>query len=502
MVSSLWPIHPHPLPDELLSSWLIRLARGNGFKVHNFCSRFFGRERQIWNRDVDHLAPAWLLDALVERAGTPRDRIAQTTLRAFESYAFEQFNETSVTRWILPLSVYHRTRRAYGQQFCPACLATDHEPYLRRSWRLAQSVVCVTHELLLRDSCASCASPMAPHRSDMNARGGLPEKTDMLRCFKCRSRLDEFSESALAADVTMQRKLDSAIHSGFTELYPGSPLYSPLYFDGLRMIMRAADARGPVRHRRGFEFEPIKERLKLLRAAVDLTEDWPMRFIERCGKLPHAFTSIANKETGPYWVDSVLRQHVVKRRAVISNAEAKAIAEAATRQDPSASLRTLTRRLSGRDIGHMLPPLPPVTDDSADLLIAFLDQGMCKAKPRDRMLLLRDKVIFSAGRCLRLSIPDILALQLSDIGSAIDEEFSFWEPVDTRDRALSMLRWYARTVRPSLALEGTDALFVTAAGAPIKRNGVGMRFSAAVAKAQLSRAIPDWTRWARLARAQ
>lgn len=502
MTLSLWPVHPHPLPDELLSSWLIRLARGNGFKVHSFCASFFGRERQIWNRDVDHHAPAWLLSTLSERTGSTHEQIVQTTLRAFESFVFERFSELGGTRWVLPLSVFHRTRRSLGQQFCSQCLREDSEPYLRRSWRLALSVVCVHHKALLCDSCPQCSSPMTPHRADMTARGGFPEKTTMLRCFKCGSRMDEVTVPALAEDVRMQAKIDAAVRDGFAEVVPGIPIYSPLYFDGLRMMMRVGDMRGTNRARKRFEHESINSRLDLLKAALDLTVDWPTRLLDRCAAIPHAFTSITSNEPSPYWLDAVLRQYVLKRRALISDIEAKAIIAEAMRRDSSACLGVLTRNISGRDIGRLLPPLPPVSDDSADLLIASLDRQISIASAQGRLLLLRDKVIFMAARCFHLSVPDMLALTLSELelDATGDEEFSFWERVDSHERAWAMLRWYVREVRSKLALGNTKALFVTARGTPIKRNAIGMRFSIAVSTAQLERAIPDWTRWVGLAR--
>lgn len=500
MTTSLWPIHPHPLPDELLSSWLIRLARGNGYKVHSFCAQFFGRERQIWNRDIDHLAPAWLLDALASRSGTTPERIVKTTLRAFESFAFERFCETGTTRWVLPLSVFHRTRRARGQQFCPLCLAGDAEPYLRRSWRLAVSVVCVAHEVSLQDACPHCSSPIAPHRSDIQVRTGLRGMTSMLRCFNCRGRLDGAVALASAEDVRVQKKIDNAVRDGYVEAVPGRLVYSPLYFDGLRLIMRAVDIPGSARHRRGFEFETLEMRLKLLRSAVDLTENWPRNFVDRCATMSHPFTTIANKMQRPYWVDEVLREHVFQRRAVISHAEAAAIVAAALRRDPAAPLVELARQLSGRDIGRLIRPLPPVSDDSSDLLIAYLDQVISTASPSSRWLLIRDKVMFIAGRSLRLNMPRLLELELNDMEPIGEDEFSFWQRVDTQDRTFAMLRWYAREVRPKLISGDSKALFVGVGGMPIKRNAIGMRFSAAVANAQLDRAIPDWTRWARLTR--
>lgn len=495
----LWPVHPHPLPDELLSSWMIRLARGNGFKVHNFYAEFFGRERQVWNRDIDHLAPAWLIESLAARTGTPLERVRLTTLRAFESFAFERFNEVGVTRWVLPLGVFHRTRRAHGQQFCPLCLAGDAEPYLRRSWRLALVVICTRHGVLLQDRCPQCASPVTPHRSDMAARNGLSEKTTILHCSKCRSRLDTAIKTASAGDVQMQIGIDTALNDGFTVMESGQWVYSHLYFEGLRMLMRVVDLPASARHRMGFEFASIEQRLDLLRSSIELSSDWPDRFLRRCSALPHAYTSVSMNEQGPYWLGSVLRNHVLNRRALISKEEADAIATAAQRLDASSPLRELTRRLSGREIAHLLPTPPAVTDNMADMLIASLDQEISIASTSYRRLLLRDKVMFIAARCLRLSIPQLLALSVDDIGPCDDEEFSFWERIDTQCCAWAMLRWYARNVRPQLALGSTKALFTSVEGKPVKGNAISMRFVRAVSAAQLGRAIQHWNLWTNMA---
>ena len=476
---------------------MIRLARGNGFKVHNFYAEFFGRERQVWNRDIDHYAPAWLIDSLAARTGTTLERVRQTTLRAFESFAFERFNEVGVTRWVLPLGVFHRTRRAHGQQFCPLCLAGDSDPYLRRSWRLALVIICARHGVLLQDRCPQCASPVTPHRSDMAARSGFSEKTTILHCSKCRARLDAAIKTAQVGDVQMQIRIDTALNDGFAVMESGQWVYSHLYFEGLRMLMRVADLPQSARHRMGFEFASIEQRLDLLRSSIELSSDWPDRFLRRCSTLPHAYTSVSMNEQGPYWLDSVLRTHVLNRRALLSREEADAIATAARRLDVSAPLGGLTRRLSGRDIAHLLPALPTVTDDVADMLIASLDQEISIASTSYRRLLLRDKVMFIAARCFRLSIPQLLALSVDDIDVCDEEEFSFWERIDTPRCAWAMLRWYARNVRPHLALGSTKALFTSVEGKPVKGNAISMRFVRAVSAAQLRRAIPNWIQWVR-----
>lgn len=496
MATSLWPVHPHPLPDELLSSWMIRLARGNGFKVHNFCAQFFGRERQIWNRDIDHHAPPWLINALAARSGMPSERIAQTTLRSFEASAFERFNEVGATRWILPLGVFHRTRRGYGQQFCPLCLDEDEEPYLRRIWRLGLSTVCSRHGVLLQDRCFACGHQLMPHRSDMALRSGFPEITNMLRCYTCRGRISGPAEVMPSHDTQMQSHIETVLRDGFAVLASGQAVYSHLYFDGLRMIMRAQPA--SPRSRAIFELAPIRYRLELLRTAQHLIARWPDVFLEHCSRLPHAYTTVSRGEVAPYWLGSVLRRHLFRGRAPLSKKEAEAIAATARRADATASISRLCRRLSGRDVAHLLPRPPAVGDAMVDILIASMDREIAAAPRSRRHVLLRDKVMFIAARWLRLRPLELLALSVGETEERSGSPFSFGHQIETPGDAHAMLWWYVQNVRPQFAPADAEALFIAQDGGRLRRTALSMRFVRALKAARLEGAIHNWTRWARV----
>jgi hypothetical protein len=175
--------------------------------------------------------------------------------------------------------------------------------------------------------------------------------------------------------------------------------------------------------------------------------------------------------------------------------EAKAIAAASAREF-GAYTPTAARKLSGRDVAHMLR-LPPVGDDVAELLIASIDHEIGEAAEERKTLLLRDKVMFTAARCLHLSVPRLLQLETGQFPERGGQDFSFWDPIDTADRAALMLDWYQRRVRPHLLREDdVRNLFVTNDGQPLHSSAVGMRFERAVRKAGLKRAIPSWTHWA------
>ncbi len=167
LTTSLWPVRYKPFPDEVLSSWLVRLAHGHGLKVQTFCNLIFGNRLQIWNRDIDRLAPEWLLNELSEKTGTDIEVARRTTVRSYEGRLFARFKPSGSLPWILVLKLYHRTFEGFGFQFCPHCLSEDTQPYFRRSWRVALSTTCDRHQRLLLDRCPECGSGVAFHRRDM-----------------------------------------------------------------------------------------------------------------------------------------------------------------------------------------------------------------------------------------------------------------------------------------------------------------------------------------------
>ncbi|WP_374709612.1 TniQ family protein [Massilia scottii] len=182
--TQLWPIRYKPLPDELLSCWLVRLARGHGLKVQTFCNAIFGEHLQVWNRDIDRLAPPWLLTELSIRTGTPYLVVAGTTLRTYESVLYRKFRPAGPLHWILLLKMYHRKRLGFGLQYCPTCLAEGDVPYFRKRWRVALSTVCSIHKTMLLDRCPSCEAAVAAHRIDFNRLDPLDE-VPISFCHRC-----------------------------------------------------------------------------------------------------------------------------------------------------------------------------------------------------------------------------------------------------------------------------------------------------------------------------
>ena len=205
LTSSLWPIRNKPHPDELLSSWLVRLARGHGLRVQTFCNLIFGNQLQVWNRDIDRLGPSWIVDVLSERTGTPIKVARGTTLRSYDGWLYPYFRTSGPLQWITTLQMFHRTRQGFGMQYCPLCLYEDEDPFFRKAWRVAFITTCPKHHCMLRDRCRECGAGVAFHRGDMGHFDGQ-HRDSIADCYACGASLA--SESVDAIETYDPKVLD------------------------------------------------------------------------------------------------------------------------------------------------------------------------------------------------------------------------------------------------------------------------------------------------------
>jgi hypothetical protein len=133
---TLWPIHLKPLDEELLSSWMIRLARAYAIKPVWFWRLFW----PVDFRNVDWAAPGGLLELLALKTAAPLDRTVQTTLTV--------------------LSQAHAI--ASSLRYCPVCLVEDTEPYFRRRWQMPFLLLCERHGAVFLQGCPHCRRPLRP----------------------------------------------------------------------------------------------------------------------------------------------------------------------------------------------------------------------------------------------------------------------------------------------------------------------------------------------------
>jgi hypothetical protein len=372
---NLWPIHLKPFPDELLSSWIVRLAHGHGLKLQTFSSLVFGRNKSIWNRDIDKLAPDWLIHKLAECTGTSIQGVMETTLKSYEGVLYEHHQPNGNTKWILPLGVYHRTHGNFGLQFCPHCLAEDTEPYYRKHWRLAFYTECEKHQVLMLDSCPNCSAALNFHRAEMGVRSLLRGST--IHCHSC--SYDLRSSPILRSPCQDWRTftacrsllLSHQIGWGFIENTDFN--YAQNLFEVLRHLCRlmGSDRRGGrllsytasqigfdpnVINRtvkKSYELRDIAERHFLFYCAVWLLLDWPNRFVSACEKInlssAHVIVDFA---APPYWFISVINDQLSQGQYSPTNQEFLAAAKYLSTREMKVSIASICRLLGYSKLKH------------------------------------------------------------------------------------------------------------------------------------------------------
>jgi hypothetical protein len=337
LLQERWPAFSNPKDDELLSSWLVRLAMSHGLKLHTFCSIVWPG-KAIWNRDIDKLADKELLDVLLEKTGVLPDRVRATTLAAYEGWLYEKHNPYGNTLWVMPVGVYHRTRKQFGLQFCPLCLAEDKEPYFRRKWRLAFITLCCEHKVVLLDRCPRCGSPINFHRNEMGDRRKIVASSITL-CYSCLHDLREVTDlyrlgSIQQSEIDFQYVLMNAVKKGWMQIREGEIVYSHLYFIVLHQLMRvlatgkkatvlreavgrkcSVDAFTPTfqKSNRDIERLPVDERRMLVRMAWYLLKDWPQDFVAICSaNNVWSAALLRDLEVAPFWYWNAIHEHLYR----------------------------------------------------------------------------------------------------------------------------------------------------------------------------------------------
>ena len=325
------PCATHPLPDELLSSWLTRLAYAHLTKTYTFGKLLFPNT-SLWNRDVDKLAPELVTRTLAARTATSLARVEATTLRSFEGRLYLRHNAYGNTDWLLPLGIYHRVRRSYGMLFCPQCLRQDGErPYFRKTWRLALAEVCSKCGIYLLDRCPECSCPVVFFRVELGRKSSLPD-TPISHCYNCRLDFATLlGEPAPAASITQQQEWERILREGWTT----EVFYPHLYFSVLHQVVKLLTSARPacatlqrvvdkhtgwspahedpaIRQQRiPFEYLPIRARGGFIRQAQWLLENWPQRFITLLKQHRIASTPLLyDMKEIPFWYYSVVQENL------------------------------------------------------------------------------------------------------------------------------------------------------------------------------------------------
>lgn len=149
------------MPNEILSSWLIRNSIVQGSDPIGWVYGIWGDWR-VWTRDIDRYLPEEKAGQLKSATYTHIYMIKNMTLSPIIENIFGELPDTKKAwTWVIPTGQRNRTR-TNGMYFCPECL-DEKLPYFPKQWRLSWSTTCLKHRKILQLNCPKCNSVFSPH---------------------------------------------------------------------------------------------------------------------------------------------------------------------------------------------------------------------------------------------------------------------------------------------------------------------------------------------------
>ncbi len=206
-VNSQWVVRVPLLPDEIISSWLVRAALTQGCDPLVLTGDVWPKWR-IWTQDPDRFFDDERIEPLCVVSGITKEALRAATLYPVASQiAGDNPPAKAVWPWMLTLGT-RNTKRRSGLQYCPSCLSEDAAPYYRLQWRFAWHVGCEKHRCSLHDRCHVCDAPVEPHRL-------LAEDQQVRVCATCKADLRKAIPTLCAAStLAFQRMADHVAHHG------------------------------------------------------------------------------------------------------------------------------------------------------------------------------------------------------------------------------------------------------------------------------------------------
>lgn len=236
MSQVLWPIHLKPKIDELITSWLSRLAMAYSMSYRQFCAVAFGRAFTSlpisrFAGDLDIISDQEFFTCLATKTGTTIEKVESTTLTSYQKSLGIADQDRRRLSWILS---------SERIQFCARCLIEDESPYYRRKWRLAFITACETHHIRLSDACPNCNSNISYRRS-LSKHSYESPFFSIVFCHSCSTDL---RDSGRQIEVNIQElKFQALLYSGlqktWVDLASSHRIFSQQYFLNLRKLARS-----------------------------------------------------------------------------------------------------------------------------------------------------------------------------------------------------------------------------------------------------------------------
>lgn len=218
-----------PYRDELLSSWLARLAKLNYLTLTGFLNTYF-KEKRYSKYDLDlYLLNNQFFEKLSKLTNIKISKIKNLQLMKYEGYIEEKIYREGRHHWFTPAHTYSKKGKFYGIRFCPECL--KEKIYFKDIWRIMFINVCPQHKCYLLNFCPKCHANIDYTRVTYNSQ--------LYNCHMCSFdlRLSKSIKIASLKKMLFQKKLTLIYKKGYY-MFQDKWHYSFGLFYILRIVTR------------------------------------------------------------------------------------------------------------------------------------------------------------------------------------------------------------------------------------------------------------------------
>ncbi len=210
------PLSPRPVPHELCSSWLLRVAAANCTPLDEFLDGFAASYSGLHGiASLDFGLTPLFLQSLSTFCRVPVERIRALDL----SQRVAHLERALLLRFTgRPVSCPRATWRRLAYAFCPLCIAEQSIIHVRWDWCFACITQCRVHGIPLQLGCASCgeSDPFSFGLSQAHSQA----------CWSCGGRLSLPANSVTAClDKQIIKVIDDAYRAALLGVAPDVSLF-------------------------------------------------------------------------------------------------------------------------------------------------------------------------------------------------------------------------------------------------------------------------------------
>jgi len=309
-----------PNEGESLTSWLVRSAVYHFAVPSTFFAKTVPSKPDAWKQDLDIKCHPEILRAISKKGCQDISVIEDLIISSLiQNVYVPSAKSTALPRWVGPMRIRRSTTHHYGLRACIVCLRES--AFYKLQWRFSYFIACPLHHIKMIDECQYCNASLTTHSISKLHFDESP--LDALAYCDCCGF--DLRNSAIAAATKREVEIISfllrIVEQGYAEIN-NSIVYSHLYFQGLRLIIRGilrlldrTDIRLKIYKSlcempENFEIEFLRvgEMSEILDISMQFIQDWPDSFItfSRVNFLYYQ-DWIRPRDVSPYWFYHVVR---------------------------------------------------------------------------------------------------------------------------------------------------------------------------------------------------